>query len=156
MLYVRFCRQNLSPTPQVSPVPQPTGDLLAVYEKYTNLNDALPFDPKALREHLGPVIPVFAKHMTDEIETLSKEKIAQVGQKEYGAIDGRLRVKLQAYGPEWFLCIVFGQSFPIPLPARTRKTVLTSHSGDADENLRSAFAVAFHRQKCPRPGEHSP
>ena len=120
MLYVRFVRQNLSPAPPVSPVPEPTQDLLAIYQKYHNLNDALPFDAEALRKHLDQVIPVFAKHMTDEIETLNKDKIAQVGRKEYAAIDGRLKARLQAYGPEWFLCIAFGQSH-LPTSLDNRK-----------------------------------
>lgn len=112
MVYVRLCRQNLDPTPSVSPVPDPTAELLAVYNKYPNLDAHQPFDAAVLQRHFDQVISVFAKHMTDEIETLSKDKIVQVGQKEYEAINKRLIAKLQSYGPEWFLCIAFGEFSP--------------------------------------------
>lgn len=112
MVYVRLVRQNLSPTPSVSPVPGPTEDLLAVFERHHNLDATCPFEPKALRKHFDQIISVFAKHMTDELQTLTKEKVAQIGEMEYAAIDKRLRDMLRAHGPEWFLCITFGQYLP--------------------------------------------
>lgn len=151
MLYVRFCRQNLIPTPSPSPVPEPTADLLAAYDKYPNLDAKQPFDPKALRSHLDEVILVFGEHMTDEIETLSKDKISLVGEKEYAAIDGRLKAKLQAYGPEWFLCIAFGQYSTSRWGHWARW--LTRYSVCADECFGSASPITVRGQKCARPGE---
>jgi hypothetical protein len=108
MLYVRLCRQNLVSTPPISPVPEPTADLLLAYNQYPNLDAERPFEPKLFRKHLDEILEVFAEHMTGEIETLSKDKIAQVGEKQYLEVNGRVAAKLKAYGPEWFLCLAFG------------------------------------------------
>jgi len=108
MIYLRLCRQNLQPTPSNSPVPEPTADLIAIYEKYPELDAKPGFNPKVFRQHLDKVILVFGKHMVDEIYTLSKDKVEQVGEAEYKKIAAGLQEKLKAYGPEWFLCSAVG------------------------------------------------
>lgn len=109
MIYVRLCRQNLEPAPSQSPVPEPTVELTAAYDKYPNLDAKQPFDPKVLRQHLDSVVACFGKHMTTELDTLSRETIEQVGEQQYAAIDNQVKKRLQSYGPEWFLCIAVGE-----------------------------------------------
>lgn len=110
MVYVRFCRQNLLPIPPVSPVPAPSSDLVAVLENFPTLDATKPFDPAAIRTHLDVIIIPFARHMTDELATLSKENIGLVGKEGYAEIEAKIGAKLRGYGPEWFLCSAFGQS----------------------------------------------
>ena len=104
MLYVRYCRQNLKPTPPPSPVPEPSQELIDVYDKYPNLDANAPFNPKVFRTHLDQVFEQFGKHMVDEIETLSKENIEKIGEKNLERINVGLKEVLMAHGPEWFLC----------------------------------------------------
>lgn len=85
--------------------------MLSAYDKFPALNAKKPFHSKLFKGHLDLVISVFGKHMTDEIETLASEKVALVGQKEYEAIDEGVGARLRSYGPEWFLCIAFGEPF---------------------------------------------
>lgn len=83
---------------------------MAIYEKYPELDAKPGFNPKVFRQHLDKVILVFGKHMVDEIYTLNKDKVEQVGEAEYKNIAAGLQEKLKAYGPEWFLCSAVGMS----------------------------------------------
>jgi hypothetical protein len=104
MLYVRYCRQNLKPTPPASPVPEPVQDLVDVYNKHPNLDANQPFNPKVFRDHLDQIFAEFGRHMVHEIGTLSKENMEKVGEKNLERINEGLKKVLLAHGPEWFLC----------------------------------------------------
>jgi hypothetical protein len=108
MLYVRYCRQNLTPTPSPSPIPAPSAELVSIYDKYPILDATKPFDSKVLRDHLDPIIPIFGKHMVDEIETLRKEKVELCGKEKYAEINAGVQKVLMKYAPEWFLCPAYG------------------------------------------------
>lgn len=158
MLYVRFCRDNLKPTPSTSPVPEPTADLLAAYDQFPSLNAQKPFSPKVLQHHLDQIISVFGKHMTEELDTLTKDKIAQVGEKEYATIDGQLRDKLKAYGPDWFLCIAIGKHYPTSMLSYLDGVSLFDDglSIDANDDLHSAATAAAHSPQGARPCKPMP
>jgi len=104
MVYVRYCRQNLEPTPAPSPVSEPVEDLVDAYDKFPNLDADQPFNPKVFRTHLDQVFTEFGQHMVDEIETLSKANVEKIGEKNLNKINEGLQKALMAHGPEWFLC----------------------------------------------------
>lgn len=110
MLYVRYCRQNLTPTPASSPIPEPSPALVAIYDKYPLLDATKPFDSQVFRKHLDEIIVIFGQHMVDEIETLRQDKIEQIGEKNLTEINAGIQKVLMAYGPEWFLCPAYGRS----------------------------------------------
>lgn len=112
MVYVRYCRQNLLPTPTPSPVPEPSQELLDVYNKYPILNSKESFNPKIFKTHLDEVFVVFGRHMVDEIKTLSKENIEKIGEKNFEKINMGVNKVLMALGPEWFLCSACCESYP--------------------------------------------
>jgi len=111
MLYVRYCRQNLTPTPAPSPIPEPSPALVAIYDKYPLLDATKPFDHQVFRKHLDEIIVIFGQHMVDEIETLRQDKVEQIGEKNLVEINAGIQKVLMAYGPEWFLCPAYGE-FP--------------------------------------------
>jgi hypothetical protein len=104
MLYVRYCRQYLKPTPPLSPVAEPSQALIAVYDKYPNLDASAHFNPKVFRDHLDGVFEQFGRHMVEEIKTLSKENIEKIGEKNLERINVGLKKVLMDHEPEWFLC----------------------------------------------------
>jgi hypothetical protein len=104
MLYVRYCRQNLKPTPAPSPVAEPSQELITVYNKYPNLDASAHFNPKLFRDHLDGAFEQFGRHMVEEIKTLSKENVEKIGEKNLDRIDVGLKKELMAHEPEWFLC----------------------------------------------------
>jgi len=104
MLYVRYCRQNLTPTPPPSPVADPSQELIDVYSKYPNLDATATFNPKVFRTHLDEVFEQFGRHMVDEIETLSRQNVEKIGEKNLEKVNVGLKEVLMAHGPEWFLC----------------------------------------------------
>jgi hypothetical protein len=104
MIYVRYRRQNLKPTPPPSPVPEPSQALIDVYDKYPNLDGTQPFKPKAFKGHLDHVFAEFGRHMVDENKTLSKDNIEKIGEKNLESINDGLKKVLMTHGPEWFLC----------------------------------------------------
>jgi len=115
MLYVRYCRQSLKPTPPLSPVPEPSEELIDVYNKYPNLDARAPFNPKLFRTHLEEVFEQFGRHMVNEIQTLSKENIEKIGKENLERINVGLQEVLKAHGPEWFLCSTCCRSSGHPL-----------------------------------------
>ena len=63
------------------PSPEPSQELIAVYNKYPNLDANAPFNPKVFKTHLDEVFENFGRHMVDEIKTLNKENIEKIGEK---------------------------------------------------------------------------
>ncbi|CAD6578401.1 MAG: hypothetical protein TREMPRED_002171 [Tremellales sp. Tagirdzhanova-0007] len=121
-LYLRKCRENLSPTPLPSPVPEPDEEINSIDLTKYGLDPTKPFSPTVLRAHMDTWVLVLAQHLLEEIDTLKPELMKKIGEKELKAIDAVVVKSLQAYDPSWFLSSFMASVHPnirsvlVPLP----------------------------------------
>ena len=106
-LYLRKCRALLQPTPRPSPIPEPPADVNEIDLGQFGLDPAAGFNPQALRKHMDSWMLALAKHLADEIDTLTPEYIISVGKDNITQINKDVVKHLQSYDPTWFLCSTY-------------------------------------------------
>lgn len=110
------------------PLPEETSTLDVT--QFPDLNFDGPFSAESLRKHIDSFALPLAKHLSDEIGTVKRQYISQVGKETEDRLHDEAVKHLMKYDPAWFLCFSMASADAdtlralFPLPWMVRKVLV--------------------------------